>query len=464
MERAGRKGNPMALLLIDIDQFKAVNDRLGLRFGDQLLCHVGQTLSRCIDGRGGVAERAGGSVFAVARVADDEFGVIVEGADGTDATAALARDLLDGLHWPFRHGGHEVQISGSMGIAMVPQDNVDLDGLIREAEMALARAKDLGGNTFEFFNDALNAAALRRIELESGLRVALERDEYVLHYQPKADLRTGAVTGVEALLRWHRPGTGLVMPDNFVPALEANGLIVPVGAWVIEQACAQIAEWDRLGLPPLSIAVNISARQFRQPDLAQRIAAVLERTGIAAGRLELELTEGLLMEDNELSRRVLDALGLMGVGVAIDDFGTGHSSLAYLKRFRVSTLKIDRSFVRDVPSSADDCAIAMAVVALARSMKLAVVAEGVESVEQMNFLRTLGCDEIQGYLLSRPLPADQLRDWLRRQAGDHDTRRLNLPYAVADAEPTIQRAPGARVVSLVRSGTPRSGTVPPAGG
>jgi EAL domain-containing protein (putative c-di-GMP-specific phosphodiesterase class I) len=302
---------------------------------------------------------------------------------------------------------------------MFPRDNTDLDSLVRQADMAMYRAKDLGRNTHHFFNDELNRTIQYRIALDKGLRGALERQEFQLYYQPKASLVSGEITGVEALLRWQRPGEGLVAPDKFIAALEDSRLIVPVGAWVIAQACAQLVALDQIGLPALSMAVNLSARQFREPGLVRQIEQVLHSHDIAAHRLELELTESLLMEDNELSRDMLLAFARIGVRVAIDDFGTGHSSLAYLKRFKVDTLKIDRSFVRDVPHDADNCAIAGAVAALAHSLKLQVVCEGVENEEQLAFLRTLKCDAIQGYLLARPMPAQKLADWLRQYvAGD----------------------------------------------
>ncbi len=274
------------------------------------------------------------------------------------------------------------------------------------------RAKELGRNHVHFFNEELNQSVQERINLEHDLRGALERGEFQLHFQPKADTRSGQICGCEALLRWYRPGEGLVAPDRFISALEDSRLILPVGAWVLSAACEQLATWDAMGLPPVSMAVNLSARQFKSPELAGQIADVLRRTGIAPHRLELELTESLLMEDNELSRDTLAQFAQLGVRVAIDDFGTGHSSLAYLKRFKVNTLKVDKSFVREVPHDPDNCAIATAVVALAHSLKLDVVCEGIEKPEQLAFMRTLGCEAIQGYFLARPMPAEAATVWL----------------------------------------------------
>ena len=419
MERAGKAQRPMALFFMDLDKFKDINDSLGHEVGDQVLRHVADALGHCLTDGAAHGRRWGDAVYTVARLGGDEFTVIVESAGGVEDTAALASRILGVLQQPSTIAGHEFMLSASIGIAMFPQDDVDVEGLLRQADMAMYRAKDLGRNTHHFFNDELNRSIQARIALDNGLRGALERREFVLHYQPKADLARGTAIGVEALIRWLRPGHGMVPPASFIGALEDSRLIVPVGAWVIETACEQLAAWDRMGFDEMSMAVNLSARQFRQPDLAQQIARMLHANGIAPHRLELELTESLLMEDSELSREILLSLNRIGVRVAIDDFGTGHSSLAYLKRFKVDTLKIDRSFLQDVPNDPDNCAITTSVVALARSMKLSVVCEGVENLQQLGFLRTLGCDSIQGYLLGRPMPADSLEDWLRRyRAGD----------------------------------------------
>ena len=368
--------------------------------------------------------------------------------------------MLEALQRPMAIGGREFLVSASIGVALYPQDNTDRDTLLRQADMAMYQAKALGRNTVHFFNDALNQSIQQRLGLDQALRGALERGEFLLHYQPKADLRSGAVSGVEALLRWQRPGHGLVPPNDFIPALEDSRLIVPVGAWVIATACEQLLAWDALGLPPLSMAVNLSARQFREPDLAQQIEGVLRRTGIAPQRLELELTESLLMEDNALSREVLDGLARVGVRVAIDDFGTGHSSLSYLSRFKVDTLKIDQSFVRQIPQDADNCAIATAVVALAQSLKLSVVCEGVETPEQLAFMRTLDCDGVQGYLLARPMAPGALLDWLRRHvAGDAMLTAWARPVP-AGAQPVAQAVAqsvgaGPRGAAAVRLPAPR---------
>jgi EAL domain-containing protein (putative c-di-GMP-specific phosphodiesterase class I) len=314
---------------------------------------------------------------------------------------------------PFHVGEEEIVVSGSIGISMYPTDDVDVDGLVRHADLAMYRSKSLGRGTYCFFSDDLNASVSARLSLEGHLRRAVERNEFELYYQPKADLETGVVTGVEALLRWHQPGHGVVSPDRFVSVLEETGLILPVGAWVIRTACQQLGEWDRLGMPPLHMAVNLSARQFRHLHLVSLVEDSLRESAIDPRRLEIELTESLLMEDTDATRSLLESFARMGVRLAIDDFGTGHSSLSYLRRFNVDTLKIDRSFVQILSDRHEDMAIASAVIALGHSMKMNVVAEGVETPAQAELLHELGCDEMQGYLLGRPMPASAFVPWMQ---------------------------------------------------
>ena len=442
MKRAKRSGRVLGLMFLDLDRFKVVNDSLGHEVGDRLLQHVAQTLTDCLRNVDTVGLQPQEPI-TVSRLGGDEFTVIVEDIGGADDAALIARRILDALLEPFVSGSDEIVISTSIGISLYPHDDTDLDGLVRHTDMAMYRSKALGRNTFSFYNANMNAALELRLSLETSLRHALERNEFSLQYQPKADLRTGRITGVEALIRWNRPGEGVVPPDRFITVLEETGLILPVGAWVIRTACAELARWDKLGLAPLSLAVNLSARQFRQQYLFQLISETLAETRIAPHRLELELTESQLMEDNDASRAMLASIAEMGVRVAIDDFGTGHSSLSYLKRFSIDTLKIDRSFVREITNNDEDSAIATAVIALGRSLQLKVVAEGVETLHQADYLRALGCDEIQGYLLSRPLSSERLVAWLGTYRGakvlgvggdlQHDERpvselmRLDLP-------------------------------------
>jgi diguanylate cyclase (GGDEF)-like protein/PAS domain S-box-containing protein len=438
MERARRSGQAMALMFLDLDRFKVVNDSLGHEVGDRLLCHVAETLTRCLRGVDSIARDVGDEAFTLSRLGGDEFTVIVEDVGGSEDAAMVARRLLDALSLPFAVGDEELHVSASIGISMYPMDDVDLDGMIRHTDMAMYRSKSLGRNTYSFFSDDLNAAVSARLSLEGHLRRALERKEFCLYFQPKADLTTGRVTGVESLIRWHCPGRGMVPPDRFIAVLEDTGLIVPVGAWVIRAACKQLAEWDRAGLPKISMAVNLSARQLRHPYLVAMVEDTLRETGIDPARLELELTESLLMEDTETNRAVLASFARLGVRLAIDDFGTGHSSLSYLRRLDVDTLKIDRSFVTEIPHDAEDCAIATAILALGHSLQMKVVAEGVETQEQADFLRNLGCTEMQGWLLSRALPAPQMADWLRERHAQYLSQTNPRRYGSGDDEPLPQ--------------------------
>jgi diguanylate cyclase (GGDEF)-like protein/PAS domain S-box-containing protein len=432
--RARRTGSAMALMFLDLDHFKVINDSLGHDVGDQLLRHVAETLKNCLRGSDAIGLRGGDEGFTVSRLGGDEFTVIAEDVGGADDAALIARRILDALERPVRTLDTDLYVSASIGISMVPsQDDCDLDALIRHTDMAMYRSKAIGRNTYSFYSEELSAEVAARLQLENSLRRAQEQREFVLFYQPKASLQTGEVSGVEALLRWHRPGHGMVPPDRFIGALEDSGLILPVGAWILRTACAQLRAWDLAGLPPLNLAVNLSARQFKQQYLVKFVAETLAEAGIAPQRLELELTESLLMEDNEANRSLMAELAAMGVHVAIDDFGTGHSSLSYLKRFDVDTLKIDRSFVSELPHDAEDAAIATAIIAMGHSLNMKVVAEGVESDAQAEFLFGLGCDEIQGYLLSRPLPAMQFSVWLKRHA--ERQARLKAQRRRADTSP-----------------------------
>ncbi len=418
MARARRSRMPMVLMFLDLDNFKVINDSLGHEVGDQLLCHVARTLEGCLRDVDSVALRnPGDDVITVSRLGGDEFTVIAEQVATAEDAALLARRILDALATPLQLMEHELHVSASIGISMFPNDDTDLDGLVRHTDMAMYRSKAMGRGIYSFYSHELSAEVAARLTLESNLRHALERGEFELYYQPKFHLGTGQVSGVEALIRWHSPGHGMVPPDRFIGALEDSGLILPVGAWALRTAIAELSSWDAAGAPRLTLAVNLSARQFRQPFLARSVADALHEAGIAPHRLELELTESLLLEDSESNRNVLATLAEMGVRVAIDDFGTGHSSLSYLKRFDIDTLKIDRSFVSALPTDTEDAAIATAIVAMGHSLHMKVVAEGVETIEQAEFLYGLGCDEIQGYLISRPLPGTQLLAWLQERLG-----------------------------------------------
>jgi diguanylate cyclase (GGDEF)-like protein len=428
MARSQRSGQPMALMFLDLDRFKIINDDLGHEVGDQLLQHVTQALTQCLRAADSVAHDST-APHTLSRLGGDEFTVIVENVGSAEDAAHVARRMLEALNEPFHVDEEEIVISASIGISMYPTDDVDLDTLIRHTDMAMYRSKSLGRGTYSFFSDDLTAAVTARVSLEGSLRRAIERQEFVLHYQPKCDLRGQQVTGVEALVRWHRPGHGLVQPDRFVSVLEDTGLILPVGAWVMRAACEQLAAWDRLGLPPIRMAVNLSARQFRHLYLASLVEDSLRQNGIDPHRLEIELTESLLMEDNEATRSMLDGFRRLGVRLAIDDFGTGHSSLSYIKRFSIDTLKIDRSFVQSLPDNDEDAAICAAVIALGRSMRMCVVAEGVETPEQAQLLRDLGCDEMQGYWLGRPMPGADFAAWLMNHNRSRGRRRSRSRYS-----------------------------------
>jgi len=413
--RTRRSGRPLALMFLDIDRFKNINDSLGHDVGDRLLTAVSAVLANCVRGADSIApDDRDTSADEVFRLSGDEFMILAENVQGTQGAAAIAKRILEMLGQPFSVGEHELFISASIGITICAADDADMDGLIKQADLAMYRAKELGRDTYCFFDEKMNEAAGERHQLEVQLRRALERNEFRLHYQPKADLRTGRITGVEALLRWQPTGLPLVAPDRFISILEETGLIVPVGAWVLREACGQMKAWEDLGLRPIHLAVNLSARQFRHQELAEQISSVLAETGFDARRLEIELTESMLIDDSEAVVRIMAGLRAKGVSIAIDDFGTGQSSLRYLQRFNVDTLKIDRSFVKDTPGNPEDNAIATAVIALGHSLGLTVVAEGVETPQQVEFLRSQGCDEIQGYLLSRPIDAAGFAGWFVR--------------------------------------------------
>ncbi len=408
LNQARRHAWNVGVLFLDVDRFKNVNDTLGHGAGDALLQAIAKRLAVCV--------RTGDTV---ARIGGDEFAVIAADlAQGQDAGLVAAK-MVEALAQPFVIEGQEVFVSGSIGIAAYPLDGQDGVALMKNADAAMSRAKELGRNNYQFYTAAMNERAMENLLLQNDLRRALERGEFRLHFQPKASLKSGCVTGFEALLRWERPGHGLVPPGKFIPLLEETGLIVPVGEWVIRAACAQIHDWRRQGLEPLPVAVNLAAKQFLHRDIAAVVETALCDHGVPPQFLEIEITESDAMQEPEQVMRTLLALRARGVSIAIDDFGTGYSSLSYLKRFPVETLKLDRSFVNGLPGDADDVSIARAVITMAHSLGLKVVAEGVEKPEQREFLAHNGCDMMQGYLLARPMPAhecERLLAPLRRRA------------------------------------------------
>lgn len=401
---ARRERREVTLFILDLDNFQAVNDGIGHEEGDRLLKVIAERLAGCVRAEDTVARRN-----------SDEFVVMISDPAASDNAALIAGKLQEAVARPIRLAGREIAVTASLGIAVHPRDGEDAQTLLRSAEVALYRAKELGRQNFQFHTGEMNVRSLARMTLENHLSHALERQELVVYYQPKASLSSGAVVGMEALLRWHSPELGTVPPDTFIPLAEETGLILPIGAWVLKTACAQNRAWQEAGISSHPVAVNLSPRQFRQHDIAAAVAQVLAETGLEARLLELEITEGMVMQDVTRVTTVLGELKQMGLTLSMDDFGTGYSSLGYLKRFPFDKLKIDKSFVRDITSDPDSAAIAKAVIAMAHSLHLKVIAEGVETQGQLNYLQSQGCDEIQGYFVSKPIPADELERLLAEQ-------------------------------------------------
>ena len=391
---AAQRGHRAGVMFIDLDRFKSVNDMMGHSVGDELLAQAGRRLQDCVREHD-----------VVARLGGDEFAVVLPQLDGLDDAEAIARRIVEALARPFMLQGQQLFVSASVGIAAYPQDGGDADALLKSADTAMYSAKNSGRNNYRFFLAEMHANAAQRLQLEADLHLALERGEFELHYQPKLRLDSGAVSGFEALLRWRHPERGLVSPLEFISILEDTGMILPVGEWVIAEVCRQLGEWagtlDRV--PP--VAINLSARQLAHTGLPDTVRAIVAGAGIDPRLLEFELTESMLMTDPEAAVAILSQLKAQGMRLSVDDFGTGYSSLAYLKRFPLDALKIDRTFVRDLPADSDDAAITKAVISLAHSLNLKVVAEGVETVGHVRALEAYQCDEIQGYYVSRPLPA-----------------------------------------------------------
>ena len=394
LAQARRNRWTTAVMFLDLDRFKNVNDTLGHGAGDLLLKQVSERLAGCV--------RSGDTV---GRLSGDEFAAVLATLSSPDDAAIVAQKMMSALTRPFDLTGREVFASASIGITLYPTDSMEPETLIRNADTAMYRAKEMGRNRVQFYTPEMNARALEKLNLESSLRHALAREEFLLHYQPKASLASGDVTGFEALLRWQHPQLGLISPSEFIPMLEETGLIIPTGEWVIRAACKQIKAWQMAGIKSVPVAVNLSARQFQASELGATIARILEDEGIEHRLLELEITESSIVNNTEDAARTLEFLNSLGVRVAVDDFGTGYSSLSYLKRFPLDALKIDSSFVRDITTDMDDAAITRAIITMAHSLELAVIAEGVETEEQLNFLNANGCDQIQGYYFSRALPA-----------------------------------------------------------
>jgi len=404
IDAAERYRRQFAVLFIDLDRFKVINDSLGHDAGDMLLVEVGGRLRRALR-----------SSDVVARLGGDEFVVILEETAERPEVERIAGELLSVLSQPLQLSGHECHTTASIGIAMYPSDGADIQTLTKNADMAMYLAKEDGKNGFRFFTKEFKTQSIERLKLESALRRALERDQFCLHYQPKIDMASGQITGVEALLRWNHPDLGTVSPGQFIPLAEETGLIVPIGRWVLEEACAQNMAWQRRGLRPVTMAVNLSPRQFADPNLLHDVDEALAASGMSSVLLQLEVTESMVMRNVSRAIKVLDAIQSRGIRLAIDDFGTGYSSMSLMKQFPIDTIKIDRSFVRDLPVDSEDQAIAQAIISMGKALGMTVIAEGVETVEQEAFLRSHACDEMQGFLFSKPLPAQQMAELLRAE-------------------------------------------------
>ena len=402
INHAGEGRRPMAVLLVDLDRVKLINDTLGHDVGDRLLKAVAGRLSSCLR-----------EEDMVARLGGDEFMILLADLPASQGAAHVAKKILEALKPPFHIDEHELFVTASVGVSLYPEDGADADTLLKNADTAMYRAKGRGRNTFQIFTQAMKTEMSEQHALANSLRRALERDEFFLHYQPQVSILTGELIGMEALLRWNHPELGAIAPDQFIRWAEDTGLIIPLGEWVLRKACQQNRLWQKAGYRPLTVAVNLSARQFQQPDIVETISSILDQTGLRPSSLELEITESVVMESSGPGLETPHELKALGVQFSIDDFGIGYSSLSYLKRFPVDTLKMDRSFVCDVATDPSDAAIASAVVALGHGLKLKVLAEGVETQGQLAFLKTLQCDKMQGYLFSKPLPAEAFESLLR---------------------------------------------------
>lgn len=405
LAHAEREAQKLALLFLDLDDFKLINDTLGHEVGDELLCAVSAVLESCIRAED-----------TVARLGGDEFMILLTGIEDNEDAGLVARKVIDTLSQPLICSGHELHLAVSIGISIYPEDGTDGVDLMRAADASMYRAKATGRNLFKYYQTDIGAASCRRLALENHLRRAIERNEFSLHYQPQVTPGEQRIVGVEALIRWHNPELGMVMPDQFIPLAEDIGLISEIGEWVIREACNHGKRWHEMGFHDLQVAVNLSPRQFRKHHVEEVVTRVLSETGFPAACLELEITENLSMQNVQTTIVTLQVLQGMGVKLAIDDFGTGYSSLSYLTKFPIHTLKIDRSFVRDIPQSKEDAALAKAIIVMAQGLGLRVVAEGIETRQQLAFFRKNRCDVLQGYLFGKPLPVEALDKLLAEES------------------------------------------------
>ncbi|MDX1455164.1 MAG: EAL domain-containing protein [Gammaproteobacteria bacterium] len=413
--RAARENEQVAVLFLDLDGFKAINDTVGHHFGDRFLGEVAARLQSKIREQD-----------TVARLGGDEFAIVLEGVASMTDVSNVARKITSSLAKPFLLDGREMYVTGSIGVSRFPADGEDVNTLLRKADSAMYRAKQVGKNTYRFYSEVEGEEDTARVELEQELRRAVERQEFVVYYQPQVSIDTSEVVGVEALLRWEHPEHGIVEPNRFIPLLEETGLIIDVGDWVIREVCRHAKGWKTMGLPEVRIAVNLSSRQFSKRDLVGDIARALDEYDIEPKRLNIEITEGTLASKIDSTIRTLEKLNALGVTISVDDFGVGYSSLNYLKRFPIHKLKIDQSFVRDVIDDANDAAIASAIIALAHALKLDVIAEGVEQLEQLFFLSRQGCHEVQGHLISRPISNRDFIRWIGENPKVRVKRAANM--------------------------------------
>jgi diguanylate cyclase (GGDEF)-like protein len=402
--QAHRMQSRVALMFLDLDRFKTINDSLGHPVGDALLKEVVERLKGCVRESDTISRQGG-----------DEFIILLNDVRDGEAIARVADKIHQRMADPIVLGSHTLSTSFSIGIAIYPDDGSDFDTLLQKADTAMYHAKEAGRNSHRFFTEQMNRQVVEHLSLETSLRRALENKEFVLHYQPQMDLGEGRIIGVEALIRWNSPEHGLISPARFIPVAEDSGLIVPIGAWVLSEACRQARAWQDAGLPPIVVAVNLSAVQFKRPELVNTVINALVLSDLDSQWLELELTESILIQDAEATLDTVRRLKSLGIKLSVDDFGTGYSSLTYLKRFAVDKLKIDQSFVRDLVTDSDDAAIVRAIIQMARSLKLKTIAEGVETEEQANRLRLSHCDEIQGYWFAKPMPAAEMEEFLRQR-------------------------------------------------
>ncbi len=409
IQAARRHQKKVALFFIDLDRFKHINDTLGHAAGDQLLVEIAKRVKGCLR-----------RTDTLARLGGDEFTIILTDVEQEEGIGGVAAHVIHEVKKPVRLGENETFVGASIGISLFPDDGQTIEVLTKNADLAMYKAKEASGDTYQFFNEEMTIHSERRMSLETDLRHALENDEFTLHYQPKNDSKTGKLIGVEALVRWNHPRHGLVSPADFIPIAEETGLITTLGEWVLETACRQVLQWRQRGAPELRVAVNISGRQFQDKALLQRIQQILDEVGLPTDGLELEITESVIMDDVEKAVDILNQLRRMGIKISIDDFGTGYSSLAYLKKFPLHSLKIDQSFVRDLEEDSDDAAIVSSIISMAQGLSLGVVAEGVETQGQLDFIKNRACQQVQGYFFSKPVSAEAFELLLDEDAQQRD--------------------------------------------